>query len=1091
VTVSRTCTILFTDLVASTELRTSVGDDAFDERRREHDHLLDESVVRFGGEVVKHAGDGVMATFGAAADAVACAVAMQQGLARLNARRAFPLQMRVGMSAGDVVFEDGDCHGTPVVEAARLCGAARAARILAADLVRALAGSRGGHQFVPADPVALKGLPDSLTVCEVAWSLPDTERTDVPPRLRELADRGRCVGREVEVDAVVNAWKLATTADTRQLVLVAGEPGIGKTRLASEVAARIADHGGAVLHGWCDEDLGSPYQPWVQVLGALARTMPSEDLAELGDAVAPELARLVPDLATSVAALPGPSSGDADTDRARTVDAVDAFLSAVCAHQPLLVVLDDLHWSDRPSLVLLRRLLQSERGGALLILGTYRDTDVDRRHPLSEVLADLRREPRVTRLALDGLDVAGLAALLADRAGHDAPVDFVRLLRDDTNGNPFFVEEVIAHFVETGVIYQRDGTWITDLTPEQIGIPEGVRDVVGRRLSRLSPEANEALSVAAFIGREFDASTLVAASGRERDDVLDALDAALATGLVREVPGAMNRYAFSHALVRQTLAEEVRGARRARLHWRVGEALASARAPELSAVAFHLCEGVLAGDGRRATEAALAAAEHALSVAAPEEAQDLARRALEVLDDERVEAPLLRCHALVLEGETAAANVTDVHSARDALAQAGRLAREHGATDLLVRAAFAFGSLFTPGETLPEATRLASAALDVVAPDDARRALLLAVRGQFRYHDGEFAEGARDIEECVAIAEASGDRVMRRVAYQARSYLLVGMPDVEAFARAVQQAEAADDEMAREHWVPRGFRGALLVRRGDRAGLESLTAEVRAQIERNYTVAGDLLCQVWRGALAAADGRLDDIGSIAQHLSRAAPPGSVFDAFATALAMVKTVAAGDIDALVEGVGSLFRRDQPGLDRNLHGFEAFALAQRGDSEAARAAVRRALPAGAASLTPDYNRPGILVYAGVAAAEIGMTDLLAELGPEVEAYRGQLLVGPWGFRAYDAADSLRAQMLTALGRYDEAVDAAREGLALAERFGPYLAAQCRLRLAAALLGRGTSVDRDEARHAVDDVVEFCERRGIVAERQAAERLIAGSG
>jgi predicted ATPase len=129
----------------------------------------------------------------------------------------------------------------------------------------------------------------------------------------------------------------------------------------------------------------------------------------------------------------------------------------------------------------------------VLFLATYRDTDVDRRHPLAEVLADFRREPRVSRLSLAGLDETGLGALLRDRAGHDAPPDFVRVLLEETEGNPFFVEEVVFHLVETGVIYQRDGTWVSDLAADDLGLPEGVRDVVGRRLSRLSPAANELL----------------------------------------------------------------------------------------------------------------------------------------------------------------------------------------------------------------------------------------------------------------------------------------------------------------------------------------------------------------------------------------------------------------------------------------------------------------------------------------------------------------------------------------------------------------------------------------------------------------------
>jgi predicted ATPase len=268
----------------------------------------------------------------------------------------------------------------------------------------------------------------------------------------------------------------------------------------------------------------------------------------------------------------------------------------------LLFVLDDVHWADRPTLGLLRRILQSDRPGAVLLLATYRDTDIDRRHPLGEIVADLRRESRATRIALSGLDEAGLSALLSDRAGHDAPAQFVRLLLDETEGNPFFVEEVLLHLVETGTIYQRDGVWMSDMAAEDLGLPEGVRDVIGRRLSRLSDTANDLLTVAAVVGRDFDLAPVITVGKLDRDAALDAIDAAIRTGLVTEVTQTAGRFSFSHALVRQTLLEEISSARRVRLHWRIGEALAASGRASLATIAFHLCEGVLAGDAAVAAD---------------------------------------------------------------------------------------------------------------------------------------------------------------------------------------------------------------------------------------------------------------------------------------------------------------------------------------------------------------------------------------------------------------------------------------------------------------------------------------------------------
>ena len=376
--------------------------------------------------------------------------------------------------------EGSDYHGTPVVEAARLCNTAGGGQVLLTDVVRALAGSRGGHQMAPAGELDLKGLADPVVAWDLVWARSDSG-VEIPLRLKEIVARGACVGREHELEEVTTAWKRAVTGE-RRLVLVAGEPGIGKTRLAGELAGRVVDHGGIALYGWCDEDLGSPYQPWVQALGAYVRTRSDGELEGLAGSGLGELARLIPDVAARVPGAEPSPSVDAEAERARLFDALDVFLERASTEQPLLFVLDDIHWSDHPTLVLLRRLVRSDRPGAVLVLGTYRDTDVDRRHPLAAVLADLRREPRVTRVALGGLDKDSLGDMLADRAGHDAPPAFVQVLYDETEGNPFFVEEVIAHLVETGVIYQQDGR--LDQRPR------------GRRISG-SPRGSATSSVAA------------------------------------------------------------------------------------------------------------------------------------------------------------------------------------------------------------------------------------------------------------------------------------------------------------------------------------------------------------------------------------------------------------------------------------------------------------------------------------------------------------------------------------------------------------------------------------------------------------------
>ena len=418
---AQTATILVTDLVGSTELRVRLGEDKADALRRVHDDLLTAAVTGQYGTVVKGLGDGVLAMFSSSADAVAAAVAVQQA-AHAHGRR-HPdqaLAIRVGISVGDVSVEDGDCFGTPVIEAARLCAAADGGQVLAADLVEALARGRGGHEYRPVGELELKGLPDPVRTVEVAW-VPATAGpgAGVAPPFPPLLHDERSVafvGRPDAVEQLTALWKEAATGQ-RRCALLAGEPGIGKTRLASEIARRAHDEGATVLLGRCEEELGLPFQPFVEALAyQVATSEPSAD--DLGRFPA-DLTRLYPELVDLVPGLGDPVAGDPEVERHRMFEATTSWLVAAAEPGGLVLVLDDLHWAGKPTLLLLRHLLRSPDAARVLVIGTYRDTDLDRTHPLGELLADLRREPGVERLALSGLTGEEVEAFLAALDEHD------------------------------------------------------------------------------------------------------------------------------------------------------------------------------------------------------------------------------------------------------------------------------------------------------------------------------------------------------------------------------------------------------------------------------------------------------------------------------------------------------------------------------------------------------------------------------------------------------------------------------------------------------------------------------------------------
>ena len=654
-----TATILFTDLVDSTGLRVRIGEDAAEALRRVHDRLLADAVARHNGTLVKGLGDGIMATFGAAADAVAAAVAIQQAVDTHNRRMPQRhLGIRVGMSVGDVVWEKGDCFGTSVIEAARLCEAAQSGQILAAELVRLLTRGRGGYRFGPVGELSLKGLAEPVVACEVSWEPVAQTEIPRPPRLGVGAALS-FVGRSAEQEALALAWAKARDGQ-RQVVLVSGEPGIGKTRLATEMALAAHADGATVLLGTCDEHMGVPYRPFVEALQHYVTHAPLAVLAAHTEQYRGELVRLVPELARRVGDLPAPQDAQAETQRYLMFEAATGLLAAASQRGPVVLVLEDLHWAAAPELLLLKHVVRSAEPMRLLVIGTYRDTELSRNDPLTEVLADLRREPGVDRLALQGLDDEAVVALVTAAAGHelsDAGVELAHSLRRDAEGNPFFITEILRRLVETGMLVRDGGRWRYTGDIAGLAIPESVREVIGRRLDRLSEATRRLLGQAAVIGRQFDLALLARVAETTEDAILDALDEAGEAALVTELPGAMGQFTFSHTLIRTTLYEDMGATRRSRLHRRVGEVLEDLAADHPAAservdqLAYHWLAATQAADAEKAVAYARRAGDRALVGLAFEEAAVHYERALTILAPRGRDDEVLRCDLLLARGD--------------------------------------------------------------------------------------------------------------------------------------------------------------------------------------------------------------------------------------------------------------------------------------------------------------------------------------------------------------------------------------------------------------------------------------------------------
>ena len=769
--ISGLVTILFTDLVGSTAHASTVGDPAADEMRRDHFASLREAVAATGGTEVKTIGDALMVSYPGAADALTGAVTMQRAVERHNRRLADGqmIAMRVGISAGDASFEDGDWFGTPVVEAARLCAAAGGGQILASELVRALAGTRTDLELRSLGVLELKGLPDPVAACEVVWQIGDQITATPLPAFVDINPSFPFSGRMDQLEVLTTAWK-ETAEGARRAVLVSGEPGIGKTRLVTEAVRAAHDRGSIVLWGRCDEDLGAPYGPFAEALRHYVLVTPPDQVrAEVG-ALGGELVRIVPDIASRVPGLAEPMVADAETERFRLFDAVADLLSEISAAAPVVLVLDDLHWADKPSLVLLRHLLRSPTPMRVLFLGTYRDTDLDRSHPLSDVLGELRRQPGVDRLDLQGLDEDEISGFMANVAGHELTEggrDLALALHTETEGNPFFVGEVLRHLAESGAIVQDDdGRWTTSGAVADFGIPEGVREVVGRRLSRLSDAVNRALAIGAVIGPTFDLATIEGAGGPGGDELFDALDEATQFGLIREAPGAPGRYAFAHALVRASLYEELTTNRRVRMHWKIGEVIearyASKLDDHLDELAFHYGEGALAGDAAKAADFARRAGERALADLAFESAAGHFERALgsielvdEALPAERCDLLLAWADALLLSGDD---------RKRQAVFDAAALARETDDVGRLARAALVLvtrdGVSQSVGNVDAELVALIEEALAALGPaPSSERAQLLSSLAVELQHGADDTRRTSLASEALAVARETGDPV--------------------------------------------------------------------------------------------------------------------------------------------------------------------------------------------------------------------------------------------------------------------------------------------------------------------------------------------
>ncbi|WP_372791662.1 AAA family ATPase, partial [Paraconexibacter sp.] len=395
--------------------------------------------------------------------------------------------------------------------------------------------------------------------------------TDLPGPLRHTT-KFPFVGRSAELRRLQALMPRADT-DGPRVVLLGGEPGSGKTRLVSEFAAAASDDV-LVLSGTCDAEVRTPYGPFVEGLDQLVQSLGVDELRGALGRRGGELARLLPDLGERVGALTPAMDADPDTERHRLHMAVGELLDAITRRRPTLFVIEDLHWADTASLLLLRHLARTGEG-RVLFLATFRDTEVAVPEALSETIADLRRYDTV-RIGLEGLSGEEVADFVQGAIGAASAPEvhgLAETIRDLTDGNAFLVCELWRALVETDAVTIGDGTVRLTGSVADLGSPDSVREVVSQRLSRLAPATNDLLELAAAAGAEFALDVVARAAGLDEVEVLAALDEAVRSGMIETLPSRGLACRFAHELVRRALYDRLSGPRRAELHLRVGEAL--------------------------------------------------------------------------------------------------------------------------------------------------------------------------------------------------------------------------------------------------------------------------------------------------------------------------------------------------------------------------------------------------------------------------------------------------------------------------------------------------------------------------------------
>lgn len=987
------------------------GDESSELRRR-----LIEAIRRQGGRVVSAPSTGgVVATFDAAARALAAALGVRAGMTDAG--------VRFGIETGDVEWRADECTGAAVDAALKLAERAAEGQIVVGESVRLLAKAPAAATYEPL------GVGTLGTDQRPAFALLDGASTDssanLPPAARNLASTWSqpFVGREAPLDQLERALDRARSGPGA-VVLVGGDPGAGKTRLAVEFGRSAHQRGTAVLLGTCDRDLALPYQPWVEAVRQLQ--LPSGDPAALAS-LAP-LAHLIPELEPGRPSAPPAVAPGSNADRLRVFDAFSSVLADAAARWPTVVVLDDLHDAGAQTLALLRHLTRTGLPPGLLVVGTFREASPETSDPLAACLADLRRYPTVIRLRLDDLDLACVERLVSEAVGHDLDAGLTALasrLWTSSGGNAFYLGELWRHLRERNVIMSVGGRWAVHGDVADRSVPESVREVVAARLGELSSGARRLIEIAGLAGPRFDLDVVARASGRTAEQLDRPLGELVVAGFVGALAAPALRYQFEHAIVRDTVAASISAIDRRRLHLALADALehvhAHDRRPVLAELASHLVAASPLAPIDRTVYYARRAAARAAHAAAHEEAaaQLVAVLALDPPDGTRAQllVDLAECR---LRSGLYRQSRADSH-------QAFSIAVAAADTALAAEAALLFEqATHFPGLPGGPAVDVLRRAIELdPSPGASLRARLDAALGRALAIGGH--DGAIDIvERAVAGATHIGDVEARLVGLQA---VITASRDPARILSAARELEALatdrGDVWNRGYGCANQCRARIAI--GDLRGAADDLVRLRLVNDIGRVSMFVLMAAHLEAILALAAGDLPRAEALAEQAAAfESEDGAAADGvYGVQLFAIRRV-QGRLSEVAPALELLDRRPErppvwrPGLAA-LH-------AHLGRLHDAASMFNALSPDAFAAVPRDALWPACIAYLAETCVLLGDSENAATLVEELRPFRGTNLIAAFTM-SFGPADRLAANLLKLDGRPDEADQAFTSALDLA--------------------------------------------------------------